>query len=507
MRINKNVYKLINWFYNKPIISGIIVFIFLSITFTFIAFQQNKIYKESKRIEMSNILNVITLNIDQTLKNCYTTTLTLALTIDENGIPQNFDSIGKRLLESNNSINAVQMVPNGVIKYTYPLIGNEKAMGLDILNLKHLQKEALKSIQNKKMYFAGPLELEQGGLGIVGRLPVYLKNKFWGFSAVIIKLDRLLNTSGINSIDNKKYSFQISKKNPVTQKVNYFLPEKIKLSNSNYVWRYIPDGDWKLYLIDKNAATIFNKFIFSIILGLFLAFIFAFFTVLLLKKPAQFQLLIQEQANKLINIEIKFKTIFEQAALGIANLDRTSGKFIEINEKFCKLLGYSESEMKNKDFQSITHPDDLDADLEFVNKLTSGIIEQYSLEKRYITKNGKIIWVNLTVTPLFLNNNLKEFSFISIVEDITVRKRNEAKIKKTKYLLESLINTIDGIVWECDVNTFEFTFISKKVEDILGYTAEEWLSSKTFWKDHIYHEDRDYIVNFCSTKNSREIRP
>lgn len=500
MRINKNVYKLINWFYNKPIISGIIVFIFLSITFTFIAFQQNKIYKESKRIEMSNILNVITLNIDQTLKNCYTTTLTLALTIDENGIPQNFDSIGKRLLESNNSINAVQMVPNGVIKYTYPLIGNEKAMGLDILNLKHLQKEALKSIQNKKMYFAGPLELEQGGLGIVGRLPVYLKNKFWGFSAVIIKLDRLLNTSGINSIDNKKYSFQISKKNPLTQKENYFLPEKIKLSNSNYVWRYIPDGDWKLYLIDKNAATIFNKFIFSIILGFFLACIFAFFTVLLLKKPAQLQLLIQEQANKLINIEIKFKTIFEQAALGIANFDRTSGKFIEINEKFCKLLGYSESEMKNKDFQSITHPDDLDADLEFVNKLTSGIIEQYSLEKRYITKNGKIIWVNLTVTPLFLNNNLKEFSFISIVEDITVRKRNEAKIKKTKYLLESLINTIDGIVWECDVNTFEFTFISKKVEDILGYTAEEWLSSKTFWKDHIYHEDRDYIVNFCSTR-------
>jgi len=164
------------------------------------------------------------------------------------------------------------------------------------------------------------MAVSEGGQGIVGRLPVYLKNKFWGFSAVIIRTERLLNTSGINSLDKKKFSFQLSKINPITKKKDYFLPKETELTNTNYVSSYIPDGDWKLYLIDKNSNVLFKNFLFNMILGLLLASTFAVFTFLLLKKPEQLQLLIHEQANKLIASEIKFKTIFEQAALGIANI-------------------------------------------------------------------------------------------------------------------------------------------------------------------------------------------
>jgi len=499
----KNVYSLINWFFNKPKSSGVIVFICLSLLFTYIAFQQNEIDKENQRDEMSNILNVITRNIDQTLKNCYTTTLTLALTIDNNGIPENFDIIGKRLLESNNSISAVQMVPNGVIKYIYPMKGNEAAMGLNILDSKALQKEALKSVENQKMYFAGPFGLAQGGQGIVGRLPVYLKSKFWGFSAVIIRPERLLNTSGINSVDKTKYSFQLSKINPITKKEENFLPEEIKITKKNHVSSYIPDGDWNLYLIDKNANVFFNKFLFNIVLGLFFAFTFGFFTVLLLKKPEQLQLLVQMQAKRLLKSELKFKTIFEQASIGIANVDMKTGNFIEINERFCSILGYTQEEMKNRNFQSITHPDDLDDDIDNVKKIVNGVIDKYSIEKRYFNKNREIIWVDLKVTPLnFANYSSNELTAISIVEDITTRKLNEDIVKNSQKRVESLINTIDGIVWECDANTFEFNFISKKVESILGYTAEEWLSSKTFWKDHIYQEDKESVIDYCSDKTA-----
>lgn len=495
-----NIHKLVNWFFNKPKTSAIIVFVGFSLLFIYIAFQKYRIDSEHKRVEMRNTLNIISRNIDQTLKNCYTTTLTLALTIDNEGVPQDFNNISKKLLESNNSINAVQMVPNGIIKYIYPLEGNEAAMDLNILESKLFQKEAYQSIQNQKMYFAGPFNLTQGGQGIVGRLPVYLKNKFWGFSAVIIRTERLLNTSGITSVDKKKFSFQLSKINPITKKEDYFLPKETQLTNTNYVSNYIPDGDWKLYLIDKNSNVLFKNFLFNMTLGLVLALTFAVFTFLLLKKPEQLQLLIHEQANKLIASEIKFKTIFEQAALGIANIDSSTGNFIEINQKFCELLGYSENEMKEKNFQDITHPDDLEKDLENVKNIKDGKIEQYSLEKRYFTKDGRIIWVNLTVKPMFINNNFDEFSFISIVEDITERKKNEQLLLNSNHKIESLINTIDGIVWECDAKTFEFTFISKKVENILGYTAEEWLSNKTFWKDHIYQDDKESVINFCSEK-------
>lgn len=502
MRVTKKLYAIINWFFNKPKLVCCIVFTTLSFLFIYIAFQNYKINKENKRVEMSNTLNVITNNIDQLLKNCYTTTVSLALTIDSEGNPHDFDAVGERLLESNNSIDAVQLVPNGIIKYVYPLAGNEKVLGLDVLNSDLFKEEALKSIETQKMYFAGPFELTQGGKGIVGRLPVYLKNKFWGYSAVIIRLDKLLKNSGIHSFNTKHFYFQLSKINPNTKKEEFFLEENTKLTDENHVSSYISDGDWKISLVNRDSGSLMNELILKIVIALLVAYTLAYFIFLLLKKPQELELLIKEQANELIRSEIKFKTIFDQAALGIANLDSTSGKFLEINQKFCELLGYTQKEMKEKNFQDITHPDDLQRDLAYIERIKQGLIEQYSLEKRYFRKDGNIIWVNLTVTPLYANDNFGEFSFISIVEDITERKKNEEIILNSNHKIESLINTVDGIVWECDAKTFEFTFISKKVESILGYTVEEWLSSMTFWEDHIYLEDKERTVNYCFDKTS-----
>ena len=85
---------------------------------------------------------------------------------------------------------------------------------------------------------------------------------------------------------------------------------------------------------------LFYRFLLKIALGVLLALTFTFFIILLLKKPEQLEQLVKEQANKLVSSELRFKTIFEQAALGIANVDGATGKFIEINDKFCKIVLY-----------------------------------------------------------------------------------------------------------------------------------------------------------------------
>ena len=649
----------------NPKIIGTSTFLFLSFLFFFIAFQNYTINKEDKRVQMSNTLNVVTNNIEQLLKNCYTTTLSMALIINEEGVPEDFDTVGKKLLESNTSIDAVQMVPDGVIKYVYPLEGNEKVLGLDILNSKSFREEALRSIKTQKMYFAGPFELTQGGKGIVGRLPVYFKNKFWGFSAVIIRFDRLLINSGINSINTDQYYFQLSKINPNTKKEEFFLDGNAKLTNENHLSSYITDGDWKISIVDREPKSLFYGLLLRLVLSLLTAYLLTFMLTLLLKRPKELELLVEGQAKELKKSEFKFKTIFEQASLGIANVDINTGKFIEINEKFCDILGYTQEEMRDKDFQSITHPDDLKEDVINVEKIKRGIIDQYTLEKRYYKKNGQLVWVSLNVTLLKDTDlSANSESAISIVEDITLKKEREAIIKEskdhfkslfddsplplreedfsqvklyleklnligqdinivrsffvdnpeevekihdlivltntnkaclklykvdtiekllltkkklfnetsfndfkeqiiaisqnyTKYYIDTvildahgeirnidlrwntirgfentleriivsneditdrknaekiildnqlrtqtLIDTIDGIVWECDVNTFQFTYISKKVEDILGYTSEEWISSKTFWQDHIYYKDKEHVINFCRDRTN-----
>jgi PAS domain S-box-containing protein len=664
MVLEKKWPKFIAWFLSKPKTTGLFVFFILSFIIGYTVYQQYHIIKEDERREMNNTLQIVHQNIEQSLKNCYTTTLTLALTINDDGIPENFDYVAKKLTESNTSISAVQLVPKGVIKYTYPLKGNEAAMNLNILTSPYLKDEALKSIANQKMYFAGPLNLKQGGIGIVGRFPVFQNNKFWGFSAVVIKLETLLKSSGINNVDDSKYYFQLSKKNPVNLQEVFYLANKSDFSKKYNISVTIPDGEWKLYLISKHQNYLYYQILVPAVLGFIFAALFGFLIVSLLKMPKELQLLVHNQTRKLLNSEIKYKSIFDQAAVGIAYIDSYSGNFLEINKQYCNLLEYSEQEMKERNFQSVTHPEDLKEDLINMEMLKEGKIREYSMEKRYVTKNNNIIWTKLTVSPLW-DINERPTTHIAIIEDISLKKEAEELIKKsetrfkslfddspiplwvedfskvkiylqelnlinetpetvTNYLnqypgvvqkcislvkvidvnnsslqlyqvktkveltsdfsklidpsifedfkkqilvitqcenqlinetkiknskgefrdidlrwnvingyeesleriivsteditlrkhsqkiivdsqqkIESLINTIDGIVWECNPATLSFTFISKKVEKILGYTSEEWLENPNFWAEHIHPEDREWTMNYCALKTSQ----
>lgn len=490
----------INWFASRPRTTGFLLFLVLAIATIFVGLLRNHILKEEERNEMNAILTNAHQNIEQSLKNCYTTTVSLALTINSDGIPRNFDTISKQLLKSNPLVSVVQLVPNGVIKYIYPLKGNEAAMNLNILSIANIKKEAEKSIETQKVYFAGPLKLRQGGVGIVGRLPIFNNNKFWGFSAVIIKLETLLKVSGINTLNQSNYYFQFSKRNPVNSKEQFFLPSKTDLSKSYHVSQSIADSDSKLYLVAKKTYAIYPEVLFGSILGLIVAILFGVLTTKLLKKPEELSALLKEQEIQLLKNEMKFKTIIDQAPIGFAIINTQSGNLIEANKKYCDMLGFTFEEIKKMDVTSLTHPDDLETSLDYLKKLNNGEISEYSIEKRSITKSGTIIWVNLTVSQL-VENNEKPTTHTAFVKEITEKKEAEALIEKSQARFKSLIDTIDGIVWEYDLETRTSTFISKKIENLLGYSVEEYSGSPTFWEDHIHPDDREFAIALSAKEN------
>ncbi|WP_073235641.1 PAS domain S-box protein [Pedobacter caeni] len=483
--------------FRKPKAMGILVFILLTAIILFVANQRYRLVQEDKRLEMSRILSTVKHNIDQSLKNSYTAALTLGLTINGDGVPKNFETVAAQLINSNRTLSSVQLVPDGVIKYIYPLKGNEKALGVDIFKLsKVVSLEAEKAIELRKMYFAGPIELQQGGMGIVGRMPLFFDNKFWGFSATVIKLDVFLKQAGLYDQMNNKFHFQLSKVNPVTGKEEFFLPVFPDYTTSSQETIDFPDGDWKLYVLASDAYKPHLKIIFPTIFSVLLAALTGFLVYLVFKKPAELQILVHDQASRLLENEIKFKTIFDQAAIGIMEVDSNTGTFLRINGKLCRILGYSEAELRQTTFQALTHPDDLKEDLRYFQQMRAGLIREFELLKRYYRKDGQVVWVNLMITPLW-KPGTPPTSHITVVEDVTARVEAEQVAEEYQHRLESLINTIDGIVWEANPQTFDFSFISKKTEDILGYTAEEWLSSPTFWADHVHPDDRDWAIDYC----------
>lgn len=123
----------------------------------------------------------------------------------------------------------------------------------------------------------------------------------------------------------------------------------------------------------------------------------------------------------------RFHIIFKQTALGVAEIEMVTGRFLTVNRRFCELVGRSEEELLSTTFQAITHPDDLHLHEEKTALLMSGKIEHYTLDKRYISKDGAIIWVNLKVSPIRKPREEQGRNII-VVEDITERKRIEEEI-------------------------------------------------------------------------------
>jgi len=122
----------------------------------------------------------------------------------------------------------------------------------------------------------------------------------------------------------------------------------------------------------------------------------------------------------------RFRATFEQAAVGMVQAT-VEGKFLLVNQKLCEILGYSRQELLEKRFQEITWHGDLASELELLRQLLAAEIENFSLEKRYIRKDGELVWANLTVS-LLREQDGSQF-LMSVVEDIRDRKQAEESLR------------------------------------------------------------------------------
>src|ERR1700730_11508635 len=124
-----------------------------------------------------------------------------------------------------------------------------------------------------------------------------------------------------------------------------------------------------------------------------------------------------------------FQSAFEFAAIGMA-LVSPEGKWLRVNRAICEITGYTEAELLERTFQDITHPDDLEQDLEYVRKMLAGEIDTYQMEKRYHHKNGSIVWILLSVS-LVRTKSAEPLFFISQIQDITRQKKSEEQLAKS----------------------------------------------------------------------------
>jgi diguanylate cyclase (GGDEF)-like protein/PAS domain S-box-containing protein len=138
----------------------------------------------------------------------------------------------------------------------------------------------------------------------------------------------------------------------------------------------------------------------------------------------------RKQAEQALRVsEERFKTMFVQAPLGIALIDSLAGHIYEVNPRFAEIAGRSMEELADIDWLQITHPDDVQADLENMALLNAGKINRFQMEKRYLHPDATVVWINMTIAALKVGDKARPHH-LCMIQDITERKQTEALLKE-----------------------------------------------------------------------------
>ena len=197
-------------------------------------------------------------------------------------------------------------------------------------------------------------------------------------------------------------------------------------------------------------------------------------------------------AEALRESEELFRGTFENAAVGIAHVT-PDGRWLRVNDKLCQILGYTREQLLARTFQEITHPDDVDSNLELLKRALAGEIRTYAIEKRYFRSDGSIMWSNLSVSLIRDRRTNKPLYFISVIEDISARKQAEDQLRESEARLRLVVEGAGMGTWDVDVKT-ETTLWNERHFQILGYRPNLAAPTWHMWRERIHPEDVEYVM-------------
>jgi PAS domain S-box-containing protein len=406
---------------NPPLIAGLGTGLLMLLLTAFFSYQRYLLFEsEQVRFAQQQAQNIKDRILDVNSQS-YAVTKTLSLFITEYDGENNFDSIASQLISTYDYIDAIELVKGGVIVKIYPLAGNETAIGYNIIEDPLRNKEAFEAIERNELFFAGPIQLKQGYPAVVGRLPVFIDQKFWGFSVVLIKLSTFLKAAGLDS-NSTEFSYQFSKTDPNTGQEVFYLPYSTDFEKKGTVIKSnIDAGNWKIYVKRKNKITV--KWLAPIvIMGLLLTLISSSFIYYIVKQPYLLRRLVDQKIHEVRENEHKFRALVENAQTGV--FIEQYGKIVYINPGFQKIFGYRFKDVVNQLSFSELLVDVSDKD-PWENFIKAALGKNILLKAK--NSGNELINLEVILSEIMYN---QQPAFMGTVVDISFRVKEDARINK-----------------------------------------------------------------------------
>jgi len=185
----------------------------------------------------------------------------------------------------------------------------------------------------------------------------------------------------------------------------------------------------------------------------------------------------------------RLETIIELAPVGIGIVD-FEGRTGMTNEVLRRSLGYAPEEFAAMPFAEFSHPGDLQANLDLFAQMTAGEIDHFQMEKRFIRKDGGILWVDLTASLVRDADGNPDY-VIGMTQDISERKRLESELRGAEERYRLLVERVPAVVYVAEPGSSgSWSYVSPQIERMLGFTAQEWMADPEMWFRQIHPDDQ-----------------
>ncbi|MEZ5523977.1 MAG: EAL domain-containing protein [Pseudomonadales bacterium] len=302
---------------------------------TYFSYVMREAEQQKQQFFLEEIVNSQAAAFERRLTRSLSATYILAQEVRRSGGDfKDFDKFAAEVIETLGGISNLQLVPKGVIEQIYPLPGNEKAIGHNILRDDVRSKEAWLALEARKLTLAGPFELIQGGIAVIGRTPVFLEKNgeeyFWGFTSCLIFLDDLLTATELDQLEAKGYDYELSRVHPDTKAVEVFAGTAHgELRHPVVKPIRVPNSEWTIRM--SHPASFPIIFVLGTLISAIVATLFALLVQRIMREPERLRALVKNQTLQLEQLAFKDELtglsnrrhFMEQLDQAIYNLSRS----------------------------------------------------------------------------------------------------------------------------------------------------------------------------------------
>ncbi|WP_055442585.1 ATP-binding protein [Lacinutrix himadriensis] len=436
-------------FFKKPLVLGCFVFLTLLFATQYVAYQEYVINNNEQKREINNQANLIKEKLQSLVMYSYSATKLLEYIVERNGVPEDFDKIAAELLGRSKYFDVVELVDGkGFITHVYPLKNNE-VIGFNILTSPEARSGSIATIKRRDFFIAGPVNLKQGGVGMVSRQPIFLDDKFVGFSAVVTKISTIFSDLVTENSEENRFVYQLSRVNPETGKEDFFLENDISNHKEYAIPVEMSIGEWKLYVVPLKKTM--NTAIWSSLVGVLIAFFSSwvvwFFagrsarlndliSLKLSEQEKQLKLVYEITSEKVKKSEALFRSLASNAQVAIFSTDN-EGMVSYVNDEWMKYSGMTFKEAMGSGWVNAIHPEDKDRVMhEWQQAVLYG--NDFNTELKFLDKKGNTTWLIVKGTKL-VDAQKNIYGYIGTASDITERIHHEKELLNYKNNLEKLV--------------------------------------------------------------------